>query len=124
MNKSHYEWSLVVIRVVLGIIFLAYGVQKVSGIEGIVKFFGSLGLPAFVAYVVTFIETVGGICLIIGLFTRTAATGIALVMVGAIFTVKLGKGLVGGYKLALSLIASAVAFDSFRRPYFHCRESV
>jgi len=100
---------MLVLRVSLGTIFLAHGLQKISGFEGIVKFFASIGLPAVLAYGVTTIETVGGAFLILGLFTRTAATGIIMVMLGAIFTVKLGKGFLNGYEFDVSLLAMAVS---------------
>ncbi|GMB01570.1 DoxX family protein [Pelosinus sp. IPA-1] len=109
MSKRYYEWSMLVLRVALGIIFLAHGLQKIAGFEGIVKWFGSIGLPAALAYVVTTIETVGGAFLILGLFTRTAAAGIMFVMLGAIFSVKMSKGFIGGYEFDISLLAIAVA---------------
>lgn len=109
MSKRYYEWSMLVLRVALGIIFLAHGLQKIAGFEGIVKWFGSIGLPAVLAYVVTTIETVGGAFLILGLFTRTAAAGIMFVMLGAIFSVKMSKGFIGGYEFDISLLAIAVA---------------
>jgi len=109
MSRRYYEWSMLVLRVSLGAIFLAHGLQKISGFEGIVKFFATIGLPAVLAYVVTAIETVGGAFLILGLFTRSAATGIIMVMVGAIFSVKLSKGFIGGYEFDVSLLAIALA---------------
>lgn len=109
MQRRYYEWSMLVLRISLGAIFLAHGLQKISGITGIIKFFGSLGLPAIVAYIVTGIETVGGVFLILGIFTRIAAAAISVVLVGAIATVKLSKGLLGGYEFELSLLAAAVA---------------
>ncbi|MBP2633178.1 MAG: DoxX family protein [Firmicutes bacterium] len=107
MTKRYYEWSMLVIRVALGIIFLAHGVQKISGFDGIIQWFGSMGMPAVLAYVVTTIETVGGALLILGLFTRTAAAGIMFVMLGAIFSVKISKGFIGGYEFDVSLLAMA-----------------
>ncbi|HWR42138.1 DoxX family protein [Sporomusa sp.] len=109
MSNRYYELSMLVLRVALGAIFLAHGLQKITGFEGIVKFFGSIGLPPILAYVVTTIETLGGACLILGLFTRTAATGICFVMLGAIFSVKASKGFINGYEFELSLLAAAVA---------------
>ena len=109
MINRYFEWSMFVLRIVLGIIFLTHGLQKISGFEGIVKFFGSLGLPVIMAYIVTTIETVGGAFLILGLFPRLAATGIGFVLLGAIMTVKLNKGLVGGYEFELSLLSAAIA---------------
>ncbi|WP_378956523.1 DoxX family protein [Pelosinus sp. sgz500959] len=109
MSKRYYEWSMLVLRVSLGVIFLAHGLQKISGFEGIVAFFASIGLPAILAYVVTAIETIGGACLILGLFTRAAAVGIIMIMLGAIFTVKLSKGFLNGYEFDVSLLAIAMA---------------
>lgn len=109
MSKRYYEWSMLVIRVALGTIFLAHGLQKIAGFDGIVIWFGSMGLPAVLAYIVTTIETVGGAFLILGLFTRIAATGIMFVMLGAIFSVKISKGFIGGYEFDVSLLAAAMA---------------
>jgi putative oxidoreductase len=109
MSTRYYEWSMLVLRVSLGVIFLAHGLQKISMFEGIVKFFDSIGLPVMLVYVVTAIETVGGACLILGLFTRAAASGIIMVMLGAIVTVKFGKGFLNGYEFDVSLLAMAVS---------------
>ena len=110
MSKRYYEWSMLVLRVALGVIFLAHGLQKISGFEGTVKFFSSVGMPVMFAYVVTFIEVMGGVCLILGLFTRVAAAAISLVMLGSIPTLlQMGKGFIGGYEFNVSLLAMAVA---------------
>lgn len=108
MSRRYYEWSMLVLRISLGLIFLAHGLQKLSGLEGIVKWFESIGLPPLLAYVVATIETVGGACLILGFFTRVAAAGISFVMLGAIFSVKISKGFIGGYEFDLSLLAIAL----------------
>jgi len=109
MTRRYYEWSMFVLRVSLGAIFLAHGLQKIAGFEDIVKFFAAIGLPAILAYVVTAIETIGGAFLILGLFTRTAAVGIIMVMLGAIFSVKMSKGFINGYEFEVSLLAMAAA---------------
>lgn len=109
MSRRYYEWSMLVLRVSLGVIFLAHGLGKISGFEGIINFFVSIGLPVILAYVVTATETVGGACLILGLFTRTAAVGIIMVMLGAIFSVKFSKGFIDGYEFDISLLAIAFA---------------
>ncbi len=110
MSRHYYEWSMVVLRVVLGVIFLGHGLQKIIEFEGTVKFFSSVGMPMMFVYVVTFIEVMGGVCLILGLFTRVAAAAISLLMLGSIPTVlQMGKGFVGGYDFNISLLAIAVA---------------
>lgn len=109
MHKQSSEIGLLVLRLTLGIIFLAHGWQKVSGFAGIVQWFGSIGLPPLLAYAVTAIEFCGGIALLLGLFTRLAALGIIFVMIGAIFSVKLQAGFIGGYEYDVALIAIAAA---------------
>jgi len=83
-----------VLRVVLGLVFLPHGAQKAlgwfqgHGLEATVAFFGqNLGLSPYLAYLVVAAEFLGAIALILGLFTRVAATGVLAVMVGAIFLV-------------------------------------
>ena len=100
--RSYSSMSTFIIRVILGVIFLAHGLDKFqSGIGNIEGFFASLGIPAFMATVVAIIEIVGGIALIIGLGTRIASLVLGVVLVVAIFQAKLGMGFLGGYELML-----------------------
>jgi putative oxidoreductase len=64
------------VRVIVGIIMVAHGLQKLTG--GPANFGQGLAemgvpLPVLMAYLVTFVELVGGILLIIGLLSRLAA---------------------------------------------------
>lgn len=108
MEKRKEIGSLLV-RMVLGIIFLVHGFMKFDGgIENVVGFFSSVGLPGFLAYIVGAIELVGGILMILGVGTRVVAALFAFVMIGAIVSVKLVKGFVGGYEFDLALLAMSV----------------
>lgn len=113
MNK--YEVSSVILRVVLGITFFVHGLVKFQGgIENTVGWFSSIGLPGFLAYGVALIELIGGIALILGLFSRVVAGLLAVIMLGAILTAKLSAGFLGngqtaGYELDLALMAIAIA---------------
>lgn len=110
MMKSYRnaDLGLLLMRLALGAVFIAHGWAKVQGIEGVVVFFGSLGLPAVLAYVVTAIELVAGIAMVLGAFTGVAGVLLAAVMIGALCTAKLGRPLVGGYELDLALLAMAI----------------
>ena len=80
-----------IIRVVLGLVILAHGVQKLfgwfggHGPDGTIEAFGTwFGLPAGVTVLVIAAETAGALALILGLVTRFAALSIGMVMAGAI----------------------------------------
>ena len=119
------SWAITVVRVVLGVIFFAHGAQKVLGwfggygLKGTTGYLTSLGLPLPVAYLVCFFEFLGGIGLILGLFTRLAALAVIIVMIGAILKVHLPNGLFinwsltpgkgHGYEANLGFIAMGVA---------------
>src|SRR5690242_5526222 len=57
------------LRIIAGFLFLWHGSQKLLGFPGTLPG----GLPAFVIYVGGSIELIGGILILIGLFTRWAA---------------------------------------------------
>nr|WP_281419600.1 DoxX family protein [Bacillus alkalicola] len=96
-------------RVMLGIVFLAHGASKFQGgIENIVGWFESIGLPGALAYVVATIELVGGIALILGIGTRIVSALIGLIMIGAIVTVQFAAGFLDGYAYDLVLLIMAV----------------
>ncbi|WP_176140582.1 DoxX family protein [Halobacillus salinus] len=109
------EISLLIVRVILGIIFFFHGLSKyMGGISNTAAWFESIGLSGMLAYVVGSLEMVGGALLIIGLGTKILSALFAIVMIGAIFTVKLPAGLLGngqgaGYELDLALLAMSVA---------------
>jgi putative oxidoreductase len=100
----------VIMRVVLGIIFLSHGVAKFQmGLSNVDAWFGSIGVPGFLAYVVAMLELIGGIMLIAGLFTRYVSALFVIMLIGAIVTAKLPAGLLGntqmpGYELELGFI--------------------
>lgn len=107
--------ALTVLRVILGITFIMHGGQKlfVYGLEGVSGGFAGMGIPfpAVVGPIVALTEFLGGAALLVGLMTRVAAVGIALVMVGAIFTahIKAGFFAPGGYEFPLMLLATSIA---------------
>jgi putative oxidoreductase len=112
--KQACGWT--VLRVVLGIIFLVHGWQKLFGFgfHGVAGFFGTLGipLPAITSIVVTLVEFFGGLALLLGLFTRWAAILIAIDMFGAIFFVHLKNGFFNqrmGFEYPLILLAATIA---------------
>jgi putative oxidoreductase len=107
--------ALLILRVVLGIVFIAHGGQKLFefGLAGVQGGFTQMGipLPAITAPLVSVLEFGGGIALILGVLTRPVALALALNMLGALFLVhwKAGFFLAQGYEFVLVLFAGALA---------------
>jgi putative oxidoreductase len=94
------DWTLTLLRLVMGVIFFAHGAQKVLGWFGGYGFSGTMGfftnvmhIPAPFAFLAICAEFLGGIGLIQGALGRIAAFGIACNMVVAILMVHGPNGL-------------------------------
>ena len=70
IKTSTAPYAALLLRVSLGIMFLAHVGLKifVFTIPGFVGYFGSLGLPAALAYAVVALELFGGLALILGIY--------------------------------------------------------
>lgn len=106
------------VRIVVGVIMLmhVWGKFKIGAGAVAANVMAKNGLePAMVfAYAVMFLESVGGVCLIIGLFTRFFAAALAIEMLIALFVVHWPKGFSvgqGGYEyvLLIGVVLFAIA---------------
>ena len=103
------------LRVSLGIMFIAHSVVLkyfTFTLAGTAQYFASIGLPAFLAYVVFAAEAVGGVLLVLGIRTRWVALALIPVLIGAMW-VHAGNGWVfnapnGGWEYPLFLIVISV----------------
>jgi putative oxidoreductase len=124
MLTTNDDWTLTLLRLVLGVVFFAHGAQKMLGWFGGYGFSGTMGyfthggIPAPLAFLAIAAEFFGGIGLMVGLLSRVAALGILVNMVVAILTVHLPFGFFmnwsgaqkgEGYEYHLLAIALAVA---------------
>ena len=115
-NDRNVAYATALLRVSLGVMFLAHGLLlKVFTftLAGTAGFFESIGYPGFLAYVVTFAETIAGILLILGIGSRWIAAAMVPVLIGAL-TVHIGNGWVfsnpnGGWEYPLYLVVLSVA---------------
>lgn len=107
--------GIALLRVFLGILFLAHGWQKlfIFGHSGVTAAFAQMGVPvpALTATIATLVETLGGIALILGMFTRPAAVLLAIEMFFAIVLVKAKGGFFApnGAEYELTLFIALVA---------------
>jgi putative oxidoreductase len=111
----YHRQGLAVLRIALGIVFLAHGWQKafIMGIGGVAGFFIQIGIPlaTITAAVVTTVELVGGFALLVGLGTRFVAIPLAfdMLMATLVFHSKNGFYITnGGVEFTMVLAAGAI----------------
>ena len=87
LNKQLFEKSLglLLIRVGTGLVFFMHGVNKLMAMNATTNMFIHLGLPGWVAPAIALLETVGGLALVFGIFTRVAAILLGIEMLVAVF---------------------------------------
>jgi len=102
--------SYTLLRVAVGAILFVHGWGKVTGagLSGVSGYMGKLGLQPGILFggAAMFIETIGALCLLVGLFTRFFAAALAIEMLIALLTVHFAKGFgvgAGGYEYVLLL---------------------
>ena len=79
-------YAALLLRLALGGLFLAHAGLKIFVFTpaGPAGFFGSLGLPAWLAYVTIAWEVAGGLALIVGIWPRAVALAMVPPLLGAI----------------------------------------
>ena len=123
MNKTQPSaYGATLLRLTLGGLFLAHAGLKyfVFTPGGTAQFFESVGLPGLLAYAVLTAEVIGGIALILGVYTRLVALALVPILLGAIFSVHASAGFFftnekGGWEFpafwAVALIVQALIGD-------------
>jgi putative oxidoreductase len=111
---SSRDLGLLLLRAVVGVSFVAHGVDKLADLAAAERFFDTTGLPApsVVAPAIAVLETVGGALIIFGLATPLVALLLAGDMIGALLTVHLDQGFFveeGGFELVLLLGSACLA---------------
>jgi putative oxidoreductase len=104
--------GLAVLRIAVGIVFMAHGYQKLFGMgfAGVTGAFTHMGvpLPGVMGPFVALLEFFGAIALMLGLLTRLFALGFAIDMLTAWLLVLRANGF-SHYELEFMLCSSSVA---------------
>ncbi|MDR9419121.1 DoxX family protein [Gracilimonas sp.] len=108
------DLALLLIRIGVGVIFILAGWGKLTGIEGTQQFFGNIGIPlaGVMAWVVALVEFLGGIMMLVGYKVEIPGILLAITMLVAIFTVKMGgDGGFSGMRLEIMLMLTSLAIS-------------
>ena len=106
-------YAAFIMRLAVGGVFLNHGIAKYhTGVSGVAGFLHNVGLPfasLFAVYLIV-VETVGAVCVLLGIFTRAWALAMAVNMVVAIALAIMPNG--GRFELEALLLAGSVTLDA------------
>jgi putative oxidoreductase len=114
--KTSSVWHTIPLRLVLGLVFLGHGGQKVfgwfggPGLQKVTEMFASMGFSPVMAALAAYGEFFGGLLILLGLLTRFGALTLAIIMLVAIFKVHWGKFfLPEGFEYAFTLLGISLS---------------
>lgn len=120
VNRYHggLDFGLLVLRLALGAILGAHGLQKVfglfhgPGIDGtarMLEWMGYTAQPTLLAWITGLSELIGAVLIVLGLFTQIGAAALLGVTANAVY-VQWGGGLFEPHGFEFELLLAAVAF--------------
>ncbi len=115
LMKPNQDIAALLLRLTLGTVLIAHSLYlklMIFTLSGTAQFFNSIGLPTWLAYVVFFVELIGGLALLLGVKTRWVALGLLPILLGATWA-HLGSGWLfsntgGGWEYPLVLALMVV----------------
>jgi putative oxidoreductase len=90
---TYPSWSHLVVRLALGVVFVAHGGQKVfgwfggAGLAATIRGFQQMQVPPAATVTAALIEFLGGLAMLTGFLVRPAALGIIVIMLVAVVKV-------------------------------------
>ena len=114
-NHGTAPYGVTLLRVSLGLMWIAHALLKllVFTLPGAALFFSSHGFPGFLAYPVFFVELLGGLALVFGVYARQVSLALVPIMAAAAW-VHLPNGWVhtspnGGWEYPVFLTVASIA---------------
>lgn len=119
---ANADLAATILRISMGILFLAHAGLKlfIFTPAGTAAFFASLGLPGPLAYLVIAAELIGGIALILGVYSRWVSLALVPILLGSIYVPHGAAGFIfsnegGGWEFpafwAVTLVVQALLGD-------------
>jgi putative oxidoreductase len=114
-TSNRVDVALLLLRLAVGVVYIVHGGQKlfVFGFDGVAGAMGQMGvpMPEVLGPAVALLEFFGGMALVVGLFTRLAALGLAVDALVATILVHLPNGFFApnGVEFTMTLAAVCLA---------------
>ena len=96
---TNNSWSATLLRLLLGLVLLGHGAQKLLGwfggygFDSTMSFFtGTVGIPWVIGFLVIVIEFLGSLSLILGFATRIWSISMIILFIGIIYTSHIQNG--------------------------------
>lgn len=83
-NQNSSAGALI-LRIVLGVLFITAGWMKVTQIDMIVGFFAQAGYTSFQAHLVAWTELIGGVLVLVGFLNKPATVALSVIMAVVVF---------------------------------------
>lgn len=111
--KCSKDFGLLALRLAVALVFVTKGWSKLNNLEMVSGMLDNMGFfwPMFWAWVLSLVEFVGGLMVLFGLFTKTAAGLLSVAMIVALITAHLG-GKLDAALLATSMLGANLALLS------------
>lgn len=112
-SRAFYDPSLGMffIRLMTGLVFLTHGWSKVVGLSQTMAMFAHLGFWPFIGIFIAWLETLGGLALILGVATRFFGILFAIEMLVAAILIGTTSGFVGvEFELLLAACSLGIVY--------------
>lgn len=105
--------SLVLTRLSLAFIFLWHGIPKAFNPSVAVTKFVGVGFPGMLGPVIGWLEVIGGVFLLVGLWTRKTSLVLGIIILVALLFVHLPKGVTAGLERDLLIVVGSIVLMGF-----------
>lgn len=134
-NVSQPRW-LTIVRIALGFILFWKGINFIRDTSILQAMIGQTGMgmidnnTSVLAFIITYINLLGGLFIAVGLFTRTSCIIQIPILIGAVFLVNMNRAGNSGFELVLSIIvlvlllifaykgSGSISADEYFRSYY------
>lgn len=104
--QDYKKYSLLLTRLFIVFIFLWHGVPKAFNIQWAMDKFVGFGLPGILGPIIGWVEVIAAILVLVGFWHKWANLALAAVIIGAIVTVQLPKGVTAGLERDILILAA------------------